>query len=116
MDNNNFDQTYQQPSQQPIYQQVPQKTPGNGAAVASMVCGILSIVFCWCYGIVGLILGIIALAMYSKSKRLNGGLVIGMATAGLVCGIIGSIISGLMLIYFIVVIFIIGATSSFLYY
>lgn len=116
MDYNNYDPNNQQFTQQPFYQQVPQKTPGHGPAVASMVCGILSIVFCWCYGVVGLVLGIIALAMYSKSKRLNGGLVIGMATAGLVCGIIGSIISGLMLIYFIVVIFIVGATSSFLYY
>lgn len=123
MDYNNYNQNYQQQGnyqqpvyQQPVYQQAPQQTPGNGAGVASMVCGILSIVFCWCYGIVGLPLGIIALAMYSKSKRMNGGFVIGMARAGMVCGIIGSILSALMLIYVIFVISVAGMASGFFYW
>lgn len=123
MDYNNYNQNYQQQGnyqqpvyQQPVYQQVPQKTPGDGSGVASMVCGILSIVFCWCYGIVGLPLGIIAIAMYSKSKRMNGGVVIGMARAGMVCGIIGSILSALMLIYVIFVIGVAGLASSSFYW
>ena len=127
MDYNNYNQNnqqqnnYQQPAQPPVYQQTvyqqaPQQTPGNGAGIASMVCGILSIAFCWCYGIVGLILGIIAIAMYSKSKRMNGGLVIGMARAGMICGIIGSILSALMLIYFIFVICVAGVTTSSIYW
>ena len=123
MDYNNYNQNnqqqvnYQPPvQQQPVYQQAPQQTPGNGAGIASMVCGILSIAFCWCYGIVGLILGIVALAMYSKSKRMNGGFVIGMARAGMVCGIIGSILSALMLIYFIFVICVAGLSASSVYF
>lgn len=123
MDYNNYNQNnqqqvnYQPPvQQQPVYQQAPQQTPGNGAGIASMVCGILSIAFCWCYGIVGLILGIVALAMYSKSKRMNGGFVIGMARAGMVCGIIGSILSALMLIYFIFVICVAGIAGTSVYW
>ena len=122
MDYNNYNQNnqqqvnYQPPvQQQPVYQQAPQQTPGNGAGIASMVCGILSIAFCWCYGIVGLIFGIVALAMYSKCKRMNGGFVIGMARAGMVCGIIGSILSALMLIYFIFVICVAGIAGTSVY-
>lgn len=122
MDNNNFNQenqqsqqpVYQQPQQpvyqqpqQPIYQQ-PQQTPGNGAGIASMVCGILSIVFCWCYGVIGLILGIIALVMYGKCKEANNGVPTGMAKAGLACGVVGVICSALMIIYFIFVIVVAG--------
>ena len=77
--------------------------PGQGVSIASMVCGILSIVFCWCYGIVGIILGIVALVMYSGAKNQTGGNPNGMAKAGFICGIIGSILSVIYLIYFIVV-------------
>ena len=130
MDNNNYNpnnqenyhepgqqqQNYQQQFyQQQAYQQMPQYTPGHGAGIASMICGILSIVFCWCYGIVGLVLGIVALAMYSKSKRMNNGFITGMAKAGMVCGIIGSILSGLMLVYFIIAIAA-GVLSTSLYF
>lgn len=76
---------------------------GQGASIASMVCGILSIVFCWCYGVVGLVLGIVALAMYNVSKNQSGGAVNGMAKAGLACGIIGSVLSAIYLVYFIIV-------------
>lgn len=78
--------------------------PGQGASVASLVCGILSIVFCWCYGIVGLILGIVALVMYNGAKNQTGGMPNGMAKAGFICGLIGSILSALYLIYYILVI------------
>ena len=114
----NYQQTnYQQQFyQQPVYQQMPQHTPGHGAGIASMICGILSIVFCWCYGIVGLVLGIVAIAMYSKSKRMNNGFITGMAKAGMVCGIIGSILSGLMLVYFIIAIAAGVLTTSYYFY
>lgn len=58
-------------------------------AVASLVCGIISLLFC------GLIFGIIAISQASKAKRMiaenptyGGG---GMATAGQVLGVIGLI-------------------------
>ena len=35
-----------------------------------LVFGILSIVTCWCYGFIGLILGIIAIVLASKSAKL----------------------------------------------
>ena len=64
----------------------------NGLAVASMVLGIVSLVFCWCWyvggvcALVGLPLGAVALSKISKGEadpRPKG-----MAVAGIVCSII----------------------------
>ena len=76
------------------------------------MCGICSIVFCWCYGIVGLILGIVAIALSMRSKNLDGGVTNGMAKAGLVCGIIGTIFGVLYIIYLIFVVLIAGASAE----
>ena len=38
-------------------------------ATAVLVLGILSLVFCWCYGFVGLVLGILAVAIASGPRR-----------------------------------------------
>ena len=75
-----------------------------------LVLGILSLIFCWCYGFIGLILGIIAVAlsgtprrMYranpenyfeSSYKNLN---------AGRVCGIIAICISALVIVFVIMI-------------
>jgi len=81
--------------------------------------GILSIVFCWAWGVVGLILGIISLSlsgkasalylqntnMYSQSSYNN-------MKAGRICAIIGTILSALFLIYIIIVIAFFGAVMS----
>lgn len=107
-----YQQPQQQAYQQPVYQQPQQPTQGNGGAIASMVCGILSIVFCWCYGVVGLVLGIVALVLYNKFKNMNGGVVNGFAKTGFICGIIGSILSALMLVYVIVVLVMVGEIMS----
>jgi hypothetical protein len=74
-------------------------------AAASMVCGILSIVFCW-VPVVGLVLGIIALVLSSKAKGhvvRNPGMYTpgGMRTAGFVCGIIGTVFSALYLVWWL---------------
>ena len=60
---------------------VPQQQRGKGLAIAAMVCGIVSF-FCF-----GVILGILAVIFggVAKSKGYKGG----MATAGIVLGIIG---------------------------
>ena len=88
--------TYQQapayqthPYQVPV-QPVPQGTPGKGLGIAGMVCGILSF-FCFPYilGVLGIIFGGVA-----KSKGYRGG----MATAGIVCGVIGVVLWLIMLI------------------
>ena len=97
------------------YQNYPPKVPGTGASIASMVCGILSIVFCWCYGIVSLILGIIAIVLSSKAKKDAGGYHNGMAKAGFICGIVGTILGALFLIYIIVCLLFLRDTMFFLF-
>ncbi|MBQ7766512.1 MAG: DUF4190 domain-containing protein [Lachnospiraceae bacterium] len=67
--------------------QAPVKKSGNGAAITSMIFGIISIVCCCCCGM-GFLCGAVAIifAIISGKKR---GKIQGMAIAGLVCGIIG---------------------------
>ena len=84
-----------------------------------LVLGILSIVCCFCYGIIGLTLGIIALYMASKGKQLyfeNSSRYdtssYNNLKAGRVCAIIGTILSGLYLLFLIVYILFIGAALS----
>ena len=76
-------------------------------ATAVLVLGIIAIVGCFCYGVVGLICGIIALVLYSKDKKLylqnpqsyTPGSFSNLNT-GRVCAIIGLIISAM---YFLIV-------------
>lgn len=95
---------------------------GNGIlpnATATLVLGILSIVGCVFYGIPGLICGIIAIALYSKDKKIyksdenhyiNS---FKTAQAGFICGVIGTILSSLFLLYFIIVIVIFANIARF---
>jgi hypothetical protein len=103
---------YQQnPYQQNPYQQNPmgmQQNVPNSTAI--LVLGIVSIVMCWCYGIVGLGCGIAALIMASKSLRAYKENPSAYTTssynnakAGRICAIIGTILSGLYMIYIIVI-------------
>lgn len=67
------------------------KIPGKGPAIASMVLGIISVVF-WFFGvtaIVSVILSIIGLILASNAKK--AGFVGGMQTAGFVLNLIGLI-------------------------
>lgn len=89
----------------------------NSAAV--LVLGILSIVFCFCYGFIGLVLGIIAIVLAGKANAIynenpsNYTLSsFNNVKAGKICAIIGTILSALMLVYVIVVFFIIGAAMT----
>jgi hypothetical protein len=74
---------------------------GNGLATGGLVLGIISVATCWiwCFifislgcGVIGLILSIIGL---KKAKEL-GGAGAGAAKAGLICSIIGLVISVLV--------------------
>ena len=76
--------------------------PGS---VASLVCGILSIVLCF-LPLVGLVLGIIAIQQAGKARRfveyspdefVPGGVRVG----GFVCGIIGTVFSGIYNAYYL---------------
>lgn len=81
-----------------------------------LVLGILSIVFCFCYGIIGTILGIIGIVMASKANKIY------LASpekytessyknmkAGKICAIIGTCISGIYLLIMLVYIAFFGA-------
>lgn len=98
-----------------------QPVPSNGKATASLVLGILSLLFlcllfagnalymCAAFlpGIIGLILGVLA---RKEAKRL--GRTSSAATAGIVCSIIGIAIALLMLLFIIIVAIILVATDS----
>jgi membrane glycosyltransferase len=79
-------------------------------ATAVLVLGILSIVMCWTYGVLGLILGIIAIVLHRKDKEVyatNPAMYeqsFKNSKAGNVCGIIGIVLSVLFLLYVIAMI------------
>ena len=100
--------------QQPIAQQ--QALPN---ATAVLVLGIISIVTCWCYGIIGVTLGVIALILAGKAKKLydeNPDLYtkssFGNMKAGKICAIIGLCLSAIYLIYIIIIFAFYGAALS----
>ena len=68
--------------------------PTNGAAVASLVCGILSIPTFCLYGL-GLVLGILAVVFAIVSKKGQDNMS-GMAIAGMITGIIGALITAVI--------------------
>lgn len=75
-------------------------------STASLVLGILSIVTCICYGIVGLPLGIIAVVLGKKAVRLHESSPevyrgVENARAGIITGIIGIVFNGLYISIFI---------------
>jgi hypothetical protein len=70
----------------------------SGLAVTSMVLGITGLPLCACYGLPTLVLGPLAILFWFLARsQIRGGEVsegsAGMATAGLVCGIIGCVIA-----------------------
>jgi hypothetical protein len=80
-------------------------------AVGVLVLGIVSIAMCWCYGIIGLACGIISLVLASKASSLyneNPNMYTQKSynnmKAGRVCAIIGTCLSILAAIYFVIVI------------
>ena len=85
------------------------KIPGKGAATASMVLGIISVVL-WFFGysaLVSVILGIVGLILAGNAKK--AGLVGGIQTAGFVLSLIG-LIGGA--IFFVACIACVGAIGA----
>lgn len=116
-----YEQTYAAQQVQPIVYNTTQATAvtpvgGKGLAIASLICGIISLAssFICCtmfFLIVSFITGILAIIFGSISKKqARGGPKNGMATAGLILGIVGLIISTIMIILWIV--FIVLAASG----
>lgn len=92
-ENNTFENDNQQVNEDTTYAnvngEVPQKGQSTGLGIASMVCGILSIVTICCVPYVPVILGIVAVVLgivqiVKNEKK-------GMAIAGIVCGALGLI-------------------------
>ncbi len=87
-------------------------------SVGVLVLGILSIVFCWCYGIISIILGIIAIVLSNQAERIyqaNPG-AYALASyknmkAGKICAIIGMSLAGLYILFLVVYFFIVGTLA-----
>ena len=87
-----------------------QKLPN---ATAVLVLGILSVLTCWCYGIIGIVLGIVALflakkdiALYKESpEKFNN---YSNLNTGRVLAIIGLVLSILTIVFFIWILNIVG--------
>lgn len=84
-----------------------QSGQSSGKAVASLVLGIISIPMCLCCGLIGVILGPLAIFFGHQAKQdIAAGTAspgsAGMANAGVICGIIGTVLAGLSLILNIV--------------
>ena len=89
------------------------------SATTVLVLGILSIVTCWCIGIVGLGVGITALVLAGKAiKRYNlsppsySESSYNNIKAGKICAIIGVCLSSFMIIYLIIYFLAIGLVMS----
>ncbi len=77
-------------------------------ATASLVLGILSIVFCWTYGVIGLTLGIVGLVLANKDRRLYqsnpeaySAESYKSSNAGRICAIVGLILSSLLFLFIV---------------
>ncbi len=85
-------------------------------STAVLVLGILSIVGCSVIGFIGLVMGIIALVLAGKGKRIfnENPRIYSISSfnnlkAGQICAIIGIIFSGIYLIYIIIILMIFGS-------
>lgn len=120
MEENNFSNQNPQRGQNinqsfnPQYNQIP--VP-NSAAV--LVLGILSIVLCFCYGLIGMTLGIIALVLASKGTTIYKAnpnayslTSYNNLKAGKICAIIGVVLSAIYLIFIVIYILILGAAFA----
>ena len=99
------------PPQQPPVPQTPiGMQPNLPNATAALVLGIISIPTCSCYGIPGMVCGILAIIYGSRAVRLykaNPGVYhissYNNANAGKVCGIIGVSLAALFLLYLVII-------------
>ena len=89
------------------------KIPGKGAATASMVLGIISVVL-WFFGysaLVSVILGIVGLILAGNAKK--AGFVGGIQTAGFVLSLIGLIGGAIFFVACIACVVAIGAAGTY---
>lgn len=77
------------------YERVEEKAT-NTKTTTALVLGICSIVFAFIFSIVGVVLGILGIVFAVKAKKMEGKST--MATAGLVCSIVGLVFSSLLVV------------------
>jgi hypothetical protein len=109
------------PYVQPGYGAPQQSQPSNGKCIASLILGIASILMGCCYG-GGIVFGIIGLVLANLAKKEIEGYEAahgpmqnnskGMRTAGMVCSIIGIVISVIMIICVIIAAVVPGIASE----
>ncbi len=99
----------------PVQQSLPNST-------AVLVLGILSIAVCWCYGLFGIAMGIIALVLSGKAKALFNEnpeqytqASFKNMNAGRICAIIGTALSSLYLIIILIYLLVVGAAIGTLF-
>ncbi len=127
-------QNYNQPQQynQPVYNQYgqpnytqlnygyPQPKQTDGKSVCSLIMGILSLLLACFYGsglifsILGIVFGVLSKKDTDKNNAMNNNSS-GMATGGIVCSVIGGILSLLMLIGVVIVIAVGISENEYLY-
>ena len=82
-------------------------------AIISLVCGIVSIVLPW-FGwgcVLSLAAGIVAVILAVKTRKFNDESK-GMATAGLITGIIGIVLSGIMLVCVVCAVCVVASSEA----
>jgi len=85
------------PPMTPVYEASPPKT--SGLAIASLVVGIISFLTCGVTSIIGLVMGIIALAQINRNKESKAGLglaIAGVVTSGVAMGLILPMMAAVM--------------------
>ena len=80
----------------------------TGKGTGAGVCGILSIIFCW-VPFAGIVLGILGIVLCNLQRKI---MPTGMATAGLVTGIIGLVFNVGYTIFWLCVLAIAGAAAT----
>lgn len=90
-------------------------------STAVLILGILSLIFCWCYGFLGLILGIIAVVLAGGQRRLYlqspeeyTELSFKNVNTGRTCGIISICIAGVVVLalLFVLILLMTGLMAS----
>ena len=89
------------PAQQPMGQPMPAPAP-QPSPTSALVCGILAIVFCF-IPVVGIVLGIVAIVLAGKYFKAGGTL--GQGKAGRICGIVGIVLSIVMIVVNCILVF-----------
>lgn len=94
--NNYQDYTGGMSYQQPV--DYGQEKQTNGLQIAGLVCGILAICSCCCYGVPAVILGIAGIICASMGNKTGKS---GVGTGGFICSIIGLILGVISTVYYV---------------